>query len=206
MLTRKCQWILMALLATSLVAPAQTWALGLDELDVTSALNERFAGTIELLDAQGLQPSEIVVSMASREDFERVGVERFFYLTNLKFTVENENGSAVVKVSSTQPIAEPYLNFIVEVLWPRGRLLKEYTVLLDPPTFSQAAAPAVQAPVQPAPRAAQQPAQRPANAGTSVDLQPRSSTRTPAPRAPRRWFDDHTRRYLVENCIANATF
>lgn len=182
MLTRKCQWILMALLATSLAAPAKTWALGLDELDVTSALNERFAGTIELLDAQGLQPSEVVVSMASREDFERVGVERFFYLTNLKFTVEIENGSAIVKVSSTQPIAEPYLNFIVEVLWPRGRLLKEYTVLLDPPTFSQAAAPAVEAPAQPAPRAA--PAQRPANAGTRVDLQPRSSTRPPAPRAP----------------------
>jgi pilus assembly protein FimV len=184
MLTRKCQWILMALLATSLAAPVQTWALGLDELDVTSALNERFSGTIELLDAQGLQPSEIVVSMASREDFERVGVERFFYLTNLKFAVENENGTAIVKVSSTQPIAEPYLNFIVEVLWPRGRLLKEYTVLLDPPTFSQAAAPAVQAPAQAAPRAAQPPAQQPATVGTRVDLQPRSSTRPPAPRAP----------------------
>ena len=184
MLTRKCQWILMALLATSLASPVQTWALGLDELDVSSALNERFVGTIELLDAQGLQPSEIVVSMASREDFDRVGVERFFYLTNLKFNVENENGTAVVKVSSTQPIAEPYLNFIVEVLWPRGRLLKEYTVLLDPPTFSQAAAPAVQAPAQAAPSVAQQPAQRPASAGTRVDLQPRSSSRPPAPRAP----------------------
>ncbi|XOV81853.1 MAG: FimV/HubP family polar landmark protein [bacterium] len=175
----------MALLATSLAVPAQTWALGLDELDVTSALNERFAGTIELLDAQGLQPSEIVVSMASREDFERVGVERFFYLTNLKFNVEIEDGAAIVKVSSTQPIAEPYLNFIVEVLWPRGRLLKEYTVLLDPPTFSQAAAPAVQAPAQVATRPAPEPAQQPARAGTQVDLQARSTDRRPpATRAP----------------------
>ncbi len=183
MLTRKCQWILMALLAACLATPAQTWALGLDELDVTSALNERFVGTIELLDAQGLQPSEIVVSMASREDFERVGVERFFYLTNLKFNVEMVNGSASVKVSSTQPIAEPYLNFIVEVLWPRGRLLKEYTVLLDPPTFSQASAPAVQAPAQSAARPAPRQS-TPASAGTRVDLQPRAPARQSAQRAP----------------------
>lgn len=180
MLTRKCQWILMALLAACLATPAQTWALGLDELDVTSALNERFVGTIELLDAQGLQTSEIVVSMASREDFERVGVERFFYLTNLKFSVEMVNGSALVKVSSTQPIAEPYLNFIVEVLWPRGRLLKEYTVLLDPPTFSQAPAPAVQAPAQNIAR----PAPQQSTPGTRVDLQPGTPARRPAQRAP----------------------
>ncbi|MFK7916427.1 MAG: FimV family protein, partial [Pseudomonadales bacterium] len=125
---------------------APTWALGLGELDLESALNERFKADIELFDTAGLEASEIRVSLASTEDFERVGVERFFFLTTLKFDIQDVRGKPVIRVSSTQPISEPYLNFLVEVLWPSGRMLKEYTVLLDPPTFTQAAAPAVSAP------------------------------------------------------------
>ena len=78
MLTRKCQWFHMALLVLCFTLPTSSWALGLDDIDVTSALNERFSGTIEILDAQGFQPEEVMISMASREDFDRVGVERFF--------------------------------------------------------------------------------------------------------------------------------
>ena len=125
---------------------APTWALGLGELDLESALNERFKADIEMFDTAALESSEIRVSLASTEDFERIGVERFFFLTTLKFDIQSVRGKPVIRVSSTQPISEPYLNFLVEVVWPSGRLLKEYTVLLDPPTFTQAAAPAVTAP------------------------------------------------------------
>ena len=75
MLLRKCQGFCVALLALCVVMPVPSWALGLGEIEVDSALNERFSGTIGLLDADGFQPAEIVVSMASREDFERVGVD-----------------------------------------------------------------------------------------------------------------------------------
>lgn len=187
MLMRKCRWLPMALLAVCVGLPTQSWALGLGELEVESALNERFTGSIELLDAAGFQDTEIVVSLASREDFERVGVERFFYLTNLNFEVDLSGSAPEVKVSSSQPVAEPYLNFIVEVLWPRGRLLKEYTVLLDPPTFSAAPAPVVASPEQPvaqrpAPRVESQPAPQRADSGTRVSLAPGSA----APAQPRR--------------------
>jgi pilus assembly protein FimV len=125
------------------------WALGLGEIELNSALNERLDAKIDLLDANGLQPAEVLVSLASGEDFERVGVERFFFLTDLRFEVTyGAGGAATVAVSSSQAVTEPYLNFLVEVLWPSGRLLKEYTLLLDPPTFSDAAAPAVSAPRQ----------------------------------------------------------
>ena len=135
------------LLAWCTISAQSSWALGLDEIEVTSALNERFSATIDLLDTQGFQPTEIVVKMAGREDFDRIGVERFFFLTDLRFKVEPDaNGDAQVVVTSTKPVSEPYLNFIVEVLWPSGRLLKEYTVLLDPPNFSQASAPLVDRP------------------------------------------------------------
>lgn len=122
-------------------------ALGLGEIDTQSALNERFSAEIELLDTRGLDAGEVLASLASSDDFRRVGVERFFFLTNLQFDVtRNARGNLVINATSQQPITEPYLNFLVEVLWPSGRLLKEYTVLLDPPTFTHSAAAPVAAP------------------------------------------------------------
>lgn len=177
-----------AIAALCLIASGQLFALGLGDIDVESSLNEKFVGQIELSDSGDLQASEIIVSMASAEDFERIGVERFFYLTNLSFDVVTSGNGAVVNVSSSQPIAEPYLNFIVEVHWPSGRLLKEFTVLLDPPTFSQAAAPAVSAPQQSESGATAgriqrtEPAATSSNAGTQVTLAPRPATSAPPPR------------------------
>lgn len=128
---------------------ANSWALGLGEIELNSALNEKLDANIELIDASGLQPDEILVSLASREAFEQIGVERFFFLTDLELeVVVGRNGGAAIAISSSRPITEPYLNFLVEILWSNGRLVKEYTILLDPPTFSAAAAPAVSAPSQ----------------------------------------------------------
>ena len=134
-------------LAVAAVGTLPVAALGLGEIDTRSALNERFAAEIELLDTRGLDPAEVLASLASTDDFRRVGVERFFFLTSLKFDVtRNARGNLVIKATSLQPITEPYLNFLVEVLWPSGRLLKEYTVLLDPPTFARSSAAPVAAP------------------------------------------------------------
>ncbi len=133
-----------AALLLAVCLPHQALALGLGDIELDSHLNERFSASIPLYDAEGLQATEVIVSLATREDFERVGVERFFFLTSLRFAVEMADGEPVIRVSSAQPMAEPYLNFLVEVLWPQGRLLKEYTVLLDPPTYTAT----VQAPVR----------------------------------------------------------
>ncbi len=107
----------------------------------------------------------MIPSLASPEEFSKAGVDRLYYLTDLKFTpVVKPNGKSVIRVTSSKPVQEPYLNFLVQVLWPNGRLLREYTVLLDPPLYSpQAAASAPQAPVSApratgAPRAPQAPA------------------------------------------------
>lgn len=136
-----------ACLALGALGTMPVSALGLGEIDTRSALNERFAAEIELLDTRGLDAAEVLASLASTDDFRRVGVERFFFLTSLKFDVtRNPRGNLVIKASSLQPITEPYLNFLVEVLWPSGRLLKEYTVLLDPPTFTHSAAAPVATP------------------------------------------------------------
>lgn len=164
----------------AVVAAPQSWGLGLGEIELNSALNQEFSATIELFDAAGLEPGEILVSLGSSEDFDRVGVERFFFLTTLDFQVAaGANGEPQIVVTSRRPITEPYLNFLVEVLWPNGRLLKEYTVLLDPPTFSEAAAPAVAAPAQDRTAANTGRVQRvePA-AGTRVQMTPRAAEAT----------------------------
>ena len=112
------------------------FALGMGELELKSALNQRFDGEIVLTNLQGMGLDEILPNLASQTDFDRVGVARNYQLTDLRFKVRvREDGTYVVNVTSSKAIIEPFLNFIVEIIWPTGRILREYTVLLDPPVF-----------------------------------------------------------------------
>ncbi|HSG87874.1 MAG TPA: FimV/HubP family polar landmark protein [Pseudomonadales bacterium] len=123
------------------------FGLGLGEIAVDSALNQRFEAEIELRNIDGLTSNEIIANLASSEDFERVGVERFFFLSDLQFKTDlSDPRRPLVRVTSSQPVTEPFVNFVVEVLWPSGRLLREYTVLLDPPTYAARPAGAARAP------------------------------------------------------------
>ena len=111
-------------------------ALGLGELTLESFLNEPLRAKVDLLDVGGLHEDQIRIRLATREDFDRLGVDRAYFLTSLKFDVSiDDNGKASIRVSSEEPVLEPYLDFIVEARWPSGRLLREYTVLVDPPVF-----------------------------------------------------------------------
>ena len=128
LLANKRHQLLMALFWVCWVLPHYALAVGLGEISVSSALNDRLAAEVELLGSQGLKPGEAMVSLASKEDFARIGVERYFYLTDIKFQIDEAETGLVVKLTSGDPITEPFLNFVVEVLWPQGKLLKEYTV------------------------------------------------------------------------------
>ncbi len=111
-------------------------ALGLGEITLNSALNQPLDAEIKLLKVRDLSEDEILVKLASREDFQRAGVDRLFYLTDLQFRIDLSNPSGpVIKLSSRKPIREPYLNFLLETQWPSGRMLREYTLLMDLPTF-----------------------------------------------------------------------
>lgn len=132
--------LLIGLLASSFV-----FSLGLGDITLKSSYNEPLNAEIRLLQPQELSESEILLALASNEDFSRVGLDRDFFLTGLRFTVVlDDRDNAYVKVTSRQPVQEPYLNFLVDMQWPSGRLLREYTILLDLPLFegeSVAAAP-----------------------------------------------------------------
>ena len=183
------KWLRVGLLGSSLTWAGYSFGLGLGEIELDSALNEKFDAQIELIDAHDLEPTEILVSLASGDDFDRLGVERFFYLTDLKFeVVRSARGETSIAVSSSRPIAEPYLNFLIQLHWPNGRLVKEYTVLMDPPTFTQIAAPAID-------RARQVPAPTSQAGPVTRDSQPSQSAsrQSPSVAAPSQSTEGGTR-------------
>ena len=129
--------LVLAIAAATALTSEMVYALGVGEVTLKSALNQPLVAEIELLDAKTLAPGEVVPGLASAEDFNRAGIDRPYFLTDLTFTpVLRPDGKNIIRVSSTKPVREPYLNFLVEVLWPSGRLLREYTLLLDPPLYS----------------------------------------------------------------------
>ena len=121
--------------AVSLVLVSEmSAALGLGGIRGQSALNEPFVGEIDLLDVRPDELDTIKAALASEAEFSKVGAERSQFLTSLRFKTQvSPDGLAVIRVSSKEPVREPFLDFLVEVTSPAGRLVKEYTVLLDPP-------------------------------------------------------------------------
>ncbi len=124
------------LLSLGCLQAGSVWALGLGEMTLESFLNEPLKAKVDLLNTGGLHQDEIKVRLATADDFDRMGVDRAYFLTGIKFEVSVGNdGRGVITLSSDDPVLEPYLDLIVETRWPSGRLLREYTVLIDPPAF-----------------------------------------------------------------------
>jgi pilus assembly protein FimV len=124
-----------ALIVGVLFLPYKGFTLGLGEIEVNSALNQKLNADIELLSAKPEDTENIIIKLASRKEFIRAGLDRPYSLSDLRFKSEIIDGVPYIKVTSGSPIREPFLNFLVEIDWPNGHLLREYTVLLDPPAF-----------------------------------------------------------------------
>ncbi len=140
-------WKLRVLVSALLLAPASSMGLGLGEIRLSSTLNEPLSAEIDLVAATPEELAALVAQIASVEIFQRYGVERPAYLSSIEFTVgRGRDGRNVLLVRSREAISEPFVSFLVDVNWARGRLLREYTVLLDPPVLA-APAPQAQAPV-----------------------------------------------------------
>ncbi|HWM28346.1 MAG TPA: FimV/HubP family polar landmark protein, partial [Woeseiaceae bacterium] len=127
-----------AWLVLGLLLAGDVWALGLGDIRLSSALNEPLRAEIQLLSATPEELSNLKVQLASPATFERYGIDRPLYLTRLQFSVVRSQGvgAGSVRITSSEPMTEPFVTFLVEATWASGRLLREYTVLLDPPTFA----------------------------------------------------------------------
>ncbi len=150
----------------------ESFALGLGSIEPHSALNQPLDAEIEITGLGDIDISEVSVELASPEAFEKVGLDRPFFLTALNFRLyQKDDGTPVIHVTSREVIKEPFLNFLLEVNWPAGHILREYTILLDPPLFLDEGRAVVETPVAGAssrPATAQAPAPQSAdNAGQS---------------------------------------
>ena len=150
-MTRRLSRISLALV---FLLTSEVWGLGLGEIKLDSALNEPLRAEIELLSATPGELDGLRISLASAETFDRYGLERPTYLQDMEFRIVRSGSTTgnVVEIRSATSVTEPFLTFLVEASWSRGRLLREYTVLLDPPTFAARevtqATPAVTAPTR----------------------------------------------------------
>ena len=135
-MTRKIQLLLVVCFA---YASSTLLALGLGEIKLKSGLNQPLDAEITLLSVRSESNDQLRSELGSNDDFERTGIERVYFLTKIRFqTITKPNGQLVVKLTTAEPVKEPFLNFLVNLEWPNGKLLREYTLLLDPPVFDDA--------------------------------------------------------------------
>jgi len=142
--------IIFALACGALLLPDYGFTLGLGEIEVSTALNQELNAEIELLSAAPEDVETLIVKLASRDEFVRAGIDRPYMLNSLKFIAEMRDGVPFIRVTSDKPIREPFLSFLVEVDWPKGHMMREYTILLDPPVFMGQQAPAQRDMMRPA--------------------------------------------------------
>jgi pilus assembly protein FimV len=135
--TMRRMMLMACLLSAFSVWPSLSRALGLGEIHLYSALNEPMNAEIELLAATPDELTALRATLASRDAFTRYGIDKPPFLSSLTFKVgKSKDGRDVLTVRSTDAIPEPFVTFLVEVNWARGRLMREYTVLLDPPVYT----------------------------------------------------------------------
>jgi pilus assembly protein FimV len=109
-------------------------AIGVGNMTVTSYINQPLQANIAVLQPDGLVESEVLAGLASPDDFDRLGIERHYSLNSLEFMADFSRPSRpIITVTTEDPILEPYLSFLLELKWPEGRVLREYTVFLDLP-------------------------------------------------------------------------
>jgi len=116
------------------VLPSFVYGLGLGAIKLNSSLSEILDAEIDLIAATSSDVGDLKVKLASNDAFLRAGIDRTSLLNSLRFAVKrHSSGKYFIKITSRQPIREPFLNFLLEINWKNGRMLREYTMLIDPP-------------------------------------------------------------------------
>ncbi len=125
------------LVASLLLLPGVSLALGLGDVHLNSPLNAPLDAEIELVNATPEDLATLDAKLASKETFARYGLEWPPFMANITVTRDRSaSGAQVLRIKSQETVTEPFLTLLIEASWARGRLVREYTVLLDPPVFA----------------------------------------------------------------------
>ncbi len=132
-MTRKWALIIGVIASLGLV-PMGVWSLGLGDADLKSYLNQPINVEIEILTIDQAELKDMTVRLASESEFKRAGIVYSSSLNLLKFRViRKKNGKTYILILSGVAFKEPYLNLLLVVKWPKGKILREYALLIDPP-------------------------------------------------------------------------
>lgn len=161
-----------ALLSAAMLS--NVYAAGLGKLTVLSSLGQPLRAEIELTSVEPDELGTLVPRLAPADAYREANIDLNPVLLSLRFATEQRNGTPIIRVTSTQPINEPFVDMLLELGGGKGKLVREYTFLLDPPEMrsarassvtpvaigrsssvpAQSASPAASAPASPAPAAA----------------------------------------------------
>jgi FimV-like protein len=130
--------------------PTAGHALGLGEIHVDSALNEPLAAEIDIVGATPDELLGLIATVANRETFAHFGAERPSFLNTTTFKVTKDaSGKPVLAIRSSESFTEPLIDFVVDLRWRNGQLIRQYSLLLDPAGYPAATQSAAALPVPP---------------------------------------------------------
>ena len=135
-------------LALLLALPSAAFALGLGDIHLLSPLNAPLDAVIEITDVAPDEVNTLQAHLASREMFSQYGLDYPNYLTNVQLRMaETPDGRQIIKVKSNDPITDPFVTLLISVSWSHGQLVREYTMLLDPPVYTPSQSAVASAPI-----------------------------------------------------------
>ncbi|MBK1679395.1 hypothetical protein CKO20_03245 [Rhodocyclus tenuis] len=158
-------------------------AAGLGKVNVFSALGQPLRAEVEL-SATREELSGMKAQLASQDAFKQAGLDYATTLLGIKFVIDKRpNGQQVIKLSTERPVNDPFIDLLLELNWPAGRLVREYTFLLDPPELAAAATPAPVVPAVTRPAESTLAATPAARRSPKVAAAPAPALEKPAPAA-----------------------
>ena len=125
-------WVLAAMM---LLLPPSAFSAGLGKLTILSALGQPLAAEIDLVSVQKVELSSLAIRLASPDTFTKANIIYSPALIGARLSIERRgDGQPYVKITSSRSVSEPFISVLVELSWSRGRLVREYTALIDPPS------------------------------------------------------------------------
>ena len=160
-------------------------ALGLGRVTVQSALGEPLRADIEIPEITAEEVASLRATIASPEAFRAAGFEYNPAMANIQITLQRRpDGRHYLHLSSSRPVNDPFVDLILEANWASGRMVRDYTLLFDPPNLRQSAPPLPAAVAPPAPAGKSQPGTAQQGPRTTPGSTASPSSRTPEQRLP----------------------
>lgn len=134
---KNLHYLTQTLVATALLASTSSYALGVGDITMQSALNQNLKAEIALILSAGENSADLEIGLAPITKFDDAGIPWALFLSKIEFKTVTENGKTVIKLSSKEVLKEPFLDFILQIRSAKSHLYREFTVLVDPPEFYQ---------------------------------------------------------------------